>query len=327
LKLFAGLLNKISIMPKILDILKELEVIQFIGNENTLIDRVIQSNVDNQDINAIMWVSPKNAIQLKEIKLGTIICAGIDIESINSNCNYIVVEQPRQAFQKTLKAFFVAKPNFTIAKSAIIHSSAVISADVFIGENVVIERGVKIGKFVQINHNTTILSDTIIGDEVIIGCNCTIGGVGFGYEKNEEGEFELIPHIGNVVLEDFVEIGNNTCIDRAVLGSTILRKNAKVDNLVHIAHGVEVGENSMVIANAMVAGSVKIGRNSWIAPSASILNQKKIGDNVTVGLAAVVVKDVADDLTVMGSPAENIKDFLRKKKQIEVLISDNQPKL
>lgn len=107
-------------------------------------------------------------------------------------------------------------------------------------------------------HNTVILKDTIIEDNVVIGANNTIGGVGFGYEKDREGNFELIPHIGNVHIKRNVEIGNNTCIDRAVLGSTILEENVKVDNLVHIAHGVFVGRNSVVIANAMVAGSVNI---------------------------------------------------------------------
>jgi UDP-3-O-[3-hydroxymyristoyl] glucosamine N-acyltransferase len=142
---------------------------------------------------------------------------------------------------------------------------------------------------------------------VKVGCNCTIGGTGFGYEKDENGEFQLIPHLGNVVLEDYVEIGNNTCIDRAVLGSTILEENVKVDNLVHIAHGVKVMRNSVVIANAMVAGSVVIGENSWISPSVSILNQKKVGNNALVGLGAVVIKDVEDNDIIVGNPGKSIK--------------------
>jgi UDP-3-O-[3-hydroxymyristoyl] glucosamine N-acyltransferase len=307
-------------MVSLKSILEILQPQRFLGNDATLIKRVIQANTQNTDPDVIMWVSPKNKALLNEIKKGTIICQEIDENATSSDCNYIQCEKPRQAFQKILQAFFVKKIIPQIAPSAIIHQSAKIGQNVFVGENVVIEEGVIIGDNVIINHNTTILYDTIIGNSVVIGCNNTIGGIGFGYEKNEEGEFELIPHIGNVILEDFVEIGNNTCIDRAVLGSTILRKNVKVDNLVHIAHGVDVGENSMVIANAMVAGSVKIGRNSWIAPSVSILNQKKIGDNVTVGLSAVVLKDVADDLTVTGSPAEDIKEFIRKKRLLEANI-------
>ena len=129
-----------------------------------------------------------------------------------------------------------------------------------------------------------------------------------GVISDENGDFELIPHIGNVVIKDNVDIGNNTCIDRAVLGSTILEENVKVDNLVHIAHGVSVGRNSVVIANAMVAGSVKIGSNSWIAPSSSILNKKDVGDNSLVGMGAVVTKSIEDNTIVAGNPAK----FIRK---------------
>ena len=305
-------------MIKISEILELIKPSAFYGSDNTIISNVIQSNADNTDTEAIMWVSLKNIAQVSQIKYGTIICPNVlKEEAIHEDCNYILVENPRYAFQAILKAFFTPQESFSIAKSAVIDASASIAENVFIGENVVIEKGVKVGANTKISHNTVILSYTNIGKNVMIGANNTIGGVGFGYEKNELNEFELIPHIGNVIIEDNVEIGNNTCIDRAVLGSTILKKNAKIDNLVHIAHGVEVGENSMVIANAMVAGSVKIGKNSWVAPSASILNQKKIGNNVTIGLSAVVVKDVADGMTVMGSPAEDIKEVLRKKKMLE----------
>ena len=169
-----------------------------------------------------------------------------------------------------------------------------------------IESDVIIGNNVRINHNTTILSDTVIHDNVSIGCNCTIGGVGFGYEMNAEGSYDVIPHIGNVEIMSGVEIGNNVCIDRAVLGSTLLKENVKVDNLVHIAHGVEIGENSLIIANAMIAGSVTIGKNVWIAPSSSIIQKLNIGDDSLVGIGSTVLKDVDKSTIVAGSPAKKI---------------------
>jgi UDP-3-O-[3-hydroxymyristoyl] glucosamine N-acyltransferase len=108
-------------------------------------------------------------------------------------------------------------------------------------------------------------------------------------------------------MEEYVEIGNNTCVDRAVMGSTFLRKNVKVDNLVHIAHGCDIGENSLVIANAMVAGSVQMGKNCWIAPSSSILNKVKIAHDATIGMGAVILKDVQKGEVVVGNPGKVIK--------------------
>jgi UDP-3-O-[3-hydroxymyristoyl] glucosamine N-acyltransferase len=151
-----------------------------------------------------------------------------------------------------------------------------------------------------------IKKNTVIEANSSVGCNCTIGGVGFGYEKNSDGDFELIPHIGNVVLKNNVEVGNNTTIDRAVLGSAILHENVKVDNLVHIAHGVQIGRNSMIIANFMIAGSVIIGENSWIAPSSSILYKVVIEENVTVGLGAVVLKNVPKGDVIVGNPGRKL---------------------
>jgi UDP-3-O-[3-hydroxymyristoyl] glucosamine N-acyltransferase len=145
---------------------------------------------------------------------------------------------------------------------------------------------------------------TKIHDNAKIGANCTIGGVGFGYELDEEKKYVLLPHLGNVVLKSFVEIGNNTCIDRAVMGSTILEENVKVDNLVHIAHGVVIGKNSLIIANSMIAGSTKIGENVWVAPSVSILNKKTISDNSYIGMGAVVIKDVKENETIVGNPGK-----------------------
>ncbi len=304
-------------MPNIQDIIDFIVPNQYIGKNNCSVNNIVPASAEIINDDDILWLSTKNIDSISNIHQGTIICSSFDTSLIKADCNYIIVENPRQAFQKVLANFFVKKKQPSITRSASIDVTAVIGNNIFIGANVVIEEDCVIGDNCSINHNTVIMEGTKIGNNVIIGCNNTIGGIGYGYEKNEQNEFELIPHIGNVVLEDDVEIGNNTCIDRAVLGSTILRKNVKVDNLVHIAHGVDIGENSMIIANAMVAGSVKIGKNTWVAPSVSILNQKKIGDNVTVGLSAVVLKDVEDGMTVMGNPAEDFKEAIRKKRILE----------
>jgi len=183
----------------------------------------------------------------------------------------IMVDNPRKEFIKVLSKFY---PN----------------------HKTIIADTVKIGK------NTVIHPGTVIGGNVIIGDNCTIGGSGFGFE---DGEF--IPHKGNVIIKSGVHIGNNTCIDRAVIGSTIIGNDVKIDNLVHIAHGVKIGDRSMIVAKAMIAGSVEIGNDVWIAPSAAIKQKVKIGNGSTVGMGAVVLNDVPPGITVIGVPAKELK--------------------
>lgn len=301
-------------MVKVLDIIEAIQPEKVVGGVEKVVVNALQLDSENTREDVLMWVSAKFKDRLKDIQHGIIICGELPDEYISENCTYLITSNPRLAFQIVLTNFFMPKKIVSISASASISENVELGKDLFIGNNVTIEEDCIVGDRTSIDHNTVIRKGTIIGSDVIIGANSTIGGVGFGYEKDETGLYVFIPHIGNVVIEDFVEIGNNTCIDRAVLGSTILKKNVKVDNLVHIAHGVKVGENSLVIANAMVAGSVEIGENTWVAPSSSIINGKKVGSNATIGLSAVVVKDVKDGETVVGSPAEEISVFLSKKK-------------
>jgi UDP-3-O-[3-hydroxymyristoyl] glucosamine N-acyltransferase len=209
-----------------------------------------------------------------------------------------------------LKEFFVSKPAADyISPKASIHPSVKIGKHVSIGDFTVIEQGCVIGDHSVIGHNNILHEKTIIGNHVKIGSNNTIGGVGFGYEKDEQGNYEVLPHIGNVVIKDKVEIGNNTCIDRAVLGSTLIGENVKIDNLVHVAHGVTIGENTLVIAHAMLGGSCVIGKNCWIAPHASIINKGIVEDGALVGMGAVVLKPVKAGTVVAGNPAKYLKDL------------------
>src|SRR5690606_230154 len=122
---------------------------------------------------------------------------------------------------------------------------------------------------------------------VTINAGTVIGAEGFGYQRNENGEFEKFPHIGGVIINDNVDVGSNTSIDRGALGNTIIGEGAKIDNLVHIAHNVKVGKHAAVIAHAMIGGSSVIGDYSWVAPNSAIRDQISIGNRVTVGLGAV----------------------------------------
>lgn len=145
------------------------------------------------------------------------------------------------------------------------------------------------------------------GKNVKIGENCSLGGDGFGYEKDENGNWIKFPHFGHIILEDNVEISNNVCIDRGVLGNTIIKKGTKIDNLVHIAHNVVVGAKTLIIAKSMIGGSVTIGENCWIGPSSSIINGIKIGNNVLIGIGSNILKNVPDNMVVAGNPAKVIR--------------------
>lgn len=290
----------------ILSILSSINYVDFIGDRNAIITDVIKLNGNNVLETALMWCSDKFLDIIPNVNCGTIIISKKASFEPKSKCNYILVENPRKTFGEIMTAFFEPKRKAVISKSSTIDRNVKLGLNVFIGENVVIEEGCVIGNNVVIMHNSVIMRDSIIGNNVFIGANCSIGGIGFGYEKDDFGQFQLISHIGNVILADFVEIGNNTCIDRAVLGSTIIGKNVKIDNLVHIAHGVCIGENSVIIANSMIAGSVTIGNDVWIAPSVSVLNQKEIRDGAFVGIGAVVLKNIEEQRKVVGNPGRII---------------------
>jgi UDP-3-O-[3-hydroxymyristoyl] glucosamine N-acyltransferase len=285
------------------EILGAVNYLEVKGNSNRLVEYPVQADPSQVSPNTITWVSDKNIHLLQKLLKGVIICSPV-AQFFHEDCTYIVVENPRLVFRDIIEKFFDRKKAAFISPLASIAQTALIGHSVTIEPYVVVEENCIIGDNSIIGSCTVIKEDTIIGNNVKIGSNNTIGGVGFGYEKDLDGHYTLMPHLGNVIIKDFVEIGNNTCIDRAVMGSTILHENVKVDNLVHIAHGVQVGANSLIIANAMIGGSTEIGKNVWFAPSASVLNKKKIGDNAVIGMAAVVVKNVQDNEVIVGNPGK-----------------------
>lgn len=287
--------------------LSQLSNVIFIINIEPIlaIKSFIALNDTNKNMESITWCSLKNSHLLSEI-YGTnvIVDTKVDRQLLNSKCNYVLTDNPRLLFQKILSKYFLPAKISKIEESARLASNVTLGKNCYIGHNVIIEEFCEIGDNVSIDHNTVIKRNTLIGHNVTIGANCTIGGVGFGYEKDEAGNYQLIPHLGNIKIKNNVEIGNNTCIDRAVIGSTIIDNNVKIDNLVHIAHGVVVNENTVVIANAMIGGSTVIGKNCWIAPSGTVINKINIGDNSLVGIGAVVIRNVDKNVVVVGNPAK-----------------------
>jgi UDP-3-O-[3-hydroxymyristoyl] glucosamine N-acyltransferase len=170
-----------------------------------------------------------------------------------------------------------------------------------------IDSNVYIGNGTSVYANVTLYRGTSIGQNCIIHSNTTIGADGFGYEKDEHGNWFKMAHLGGVAIGNDVEIGANTSIDRGTLGDTIIEDNVKIDNLVHIAHNAHIKRNALIIAHAMIAGSCIIGENSWIAPGTMVRDGIEIGANAFVGLGSVVVKNVEAESLVYGVPARKVQ--------------------
>ena len=240
----------------------------------------------------------------------------------------IRVKDPYIAFVKLLHKFH----DSSIKKSGI-NDSAVISAsskigknvsighfscigeNVVIGKNVVILNNVNIDDNVSIGNNSIIYSgaaiykNSVIGNNCILHSNSVIGSDGFGFAPDSSGKFQKVPQIGNVIIKDNVEIGASTTIDRATLGSTVINKGVKLDNLVQIGHNVVIGENTVMAAQCGIAGSTKIGKNCQIGGHVGMVGHITIGDNVKINGKACVFKSVKDGLIIKGSPAFEERDF------------------
>ena len=240
----------------------------------------------------------------------------------------IKVEDAYQSFSKILEYYNQVK----LMKSGI-EQPSVISENVIYGEQLYLGSFSYVGKNVTIGNNVKIYPNCFIGDNVSIGDNCiffagvkiyseteignncnfhsgsVVGSDGFGFAPTEDGTFSKIPQIGNVIIEDDVEIGANTTIDRATLGITLIRKGVKLDNHIQIAHNVEIGENTVIAAQTGIAGSTKIGSNCLIGGQVGIAGHLTVGNNVRVQAQSGIGKNIPDGEIIQGSPAFNYSDF------------------
>lgn len=280
------------------------------------------ASADNHCLSFCKWDNEEGVALVQASKAGVVLVPRSfpEQEFSDSKGSILVkVENPRLQFIELVERFFAPKTKPGIETSAVVSPQAVLAENVSIGANCVIGEA-RIGAGSIIGPCTVIGDGTTVGENVRIGSCCVLGGDGFGYERDESGILRKFPHIGGIVIEDDVEIGSNTCVDRGTLDNTVIRRGAKVDNLVHVAHNVDIGEDCAVIANAMLGGGVKIGKGAWIAPSGCIINQVTIGAGATVGLGAVVVKHVDDGQTVMGVPARDAADFKAIQKELKKLV-------
>lgn len=196
-------------------------------------------------------------------------------------------------------AFVYAGENVKIGNNSKIHPGVYLGDNVQVGENTILHPGVRVLHSCQVGNNVVIHAGTVIGSD------------GFGFAPQADGSFSKVPQIGNVVVEDNVEIGANSTIDRATIGSTIIRKGAKLDNLIQIAHNVEIGNNSVVAAQAGISGSTKVGKNVMIGGQAGIVGHLHIGDGAKINAQSGVSKDLEAGKAVTGSPAHDYTSALR----------------
>jgi len=217
--------------------------------------------------------------------------------------------------RKGISQLTVIDKSSKISDSSFIGSFSSVGENSIIGENCVIENQVFIGNNVEVGNDckfypgVKILDDTIIGQNCIIHSSTTIGSDGFGFAPNDDGSFKKIPQTGNVVIGDNVEIGSNSTIDRATLGSTIISDGVKLDNQIQIAHNVEIGENTAIAAQSGIAGSTKIGKNCMIGGQVGIIGHIKIGDNVKIQAQAGVTSDIESNSRVTGTPAISYMNY------------------
>lgn len=217
-----------------------------------------------------------------------------------------------------------------VAKTAVVDDSVVLDEGVSVDDLVIIKSGVKVGKNTKIygqvfiGDNVTIgenvviypgvriYHNCVIGNRCVIQANAVIGSDGFGFARDESGSYTKIPQTGNVILEDDVEVGSNTVIDRASLGSTLISKGAKLDNLIQIAHSVKVGKNTAIAAQTGVAGSTTIGENCLIGGQVGIIGHLKVADNTLIQAQSGVASNIRKpDTKVYGSPAIDYQNYLK----------------
>ena len=295
------------------DIIRFLEsdLITVHGDPDSVIVRYLR-DPEHVDEYTLDWINPLKPDKQKiaETSKAKVIIADKEVvfsETLkNQGKVLLVVDNPKLAIAKVGNEFFVEKPIPGIHPSAIIHPDAQIGKNVYIGPNTVIEN-CTIGDDTIIDANVHIYSPVIIGKHCTVKSGAVLGGMGFGFEKDENGNLFRFPQIGNLFIGDYVEIGANTCIDRGALSDTVIGDYCKISNLCQIAHNNKIGKNVVITAQVNISGSNVIENDVWIAPNASIRGWLTIGKGATIGMGAVVTKDVPAGETWVGNPARKLE--------------------
>ena len=300
------------------------------GNENTKVNRL--SKIEEGVKGSLSFLSnPKYAPYLYSTQASIVIIDEDFVLEQPVTSTLVRVKNAYESFVRLLEIYNkiqldkkgIEQPSF-IASTASMGENCYVGAFAYIGNNVRIGKNVKIypqvyiGDNVTIGDNTSLFAGVKIYSDCVVGADCTmhtgtvIGADGFGFMPNSSNEYKKVAQIGNVIIEDHVEIGANTAIDRATLGSTIIRKGVKLDNLIQIAHNVEIGENTVIAAQTGIAGSTKIGKDCMIGGQVGIVGHITIADKVKIAAQSGIGSSIlTEGEIVQGSPAFNIGDYKR----------------
>lgn len=300
---------------------------EIIGNPNAEVYKLSKIE-DGQDGSLTFLSNPKYNNYIYTTQATITIVNNTFVPDGDLATTLIKVEDAYLSFSKLLEFYDQSKgnrngieepsvicENVKYGENLYLGSFSYISNNVVLGDNVQIYPNCFVGDNVVIGNNVTIFagakiySDTIIGNNCAIYSGAIIGSDGFGFAPNSDGTFSKIPQIGNVIIEDNVDIGSCTTIDKATMGSTIIRKGVKLDNQIQIAHNVEIGENTVIAAQTGVAGSTKIGKNGMIGGQVGIAGHLTIGNNVRIQAQSGVARNIKDNEIVQGSPTFGYNDF------------------
>jgi len=299
------------------------------GNENAVVSKLCKIE-EGEEGGLSFLANPKYNHYLYSTK-ASIVIINEDFELEEEiKTTVIRVKDAYSCFAKLLEIYNQYRLNKSgISSLAFIDKQAEIAEDVYVGEFAVIGKGAKIGKSskiyphvyigddVKIGENVTLFAgvriyhDTVIGNNCILHSGAVLGADGFGFAPLADGTFKKIAQIGNVVIEDDVEIGANATIDRATMGSTRVMKGTKIDNLCQLGHNVVIGQSTAMAAQTGVAGSTKIGSNCFIGGQVGFAGHIKVGDRCSIGAQAGIISDVKDEARIIGSPAMDAKAYMK----------------
>lgn len=295
------------------------EILTFLGDKligvegpvnNVYIDNL--SDAERVNTTTLDWINPSKANKqlIAEMSKATVLLVDTSViytqVLAEQSKTLIQVDNPKVALAEIGNHFFIDKAIPTIHPTAIIDPAAKIGKNVSIGAYCVIGKAV-IGDGCILDSNVRVYDDTVMGKGCVIKAGAVLGGAGFGYERDADGNKFRFPQIGQLIMGDYVEVGSNTCIDRGALADTVIGDYTKINNLCHIAHNNKIGKNVTITGCVNVSGSNVIDDDVWIAPNSSIRGWVHIGKGATAGMGAVVVKDIPEGETWVGNPAHKLE--------------------